>query len=54
MSWFRHRHWWRAGPVRLRIAPAGLPYYRVRLEFSGVYEPSAVRLSAAGQSWELR
>lgn len=39
---------------RVRITPSRQPYYRIRLEFPGVYEPGAVRLSMAGQSWELR
>lgn len=38
----------------VRITPAGVPRYRIRLRFAGVHAPaSTVRLSAAGQTWDL-
>ncbi len=40
--------------VKLTIAPAGLPYYRLRLQFDGAYAADSVRLAAAGQTWVLQ
>lgn len=38
----------------VRITPAGLPRYRIRLRFAGQHVPtSSVRLSAVGQIWDL-